>query len=43
MIEEYTWHNGHAGLLRERIDGAGYWSGMRGARPAVSGFPDGRA
>ena len=22
MIEEYAWHNGHADLLRERIDGA---------------------
>jgi len=26
MIEEYSRHNGHADLLRERIDGAvGYW------------------
>jgi len=28
MIEEYSRHNGHADLLRQRIDGAtGYWTG----------------
>jgi uncharacterized damage-inducible protein DinB len=28
MVEEYSRHNGHADLLRERIDGSvGYWTG----------------
>lgn len=27
-VEEYSRHNGHADLLRERIDGSvGYWTG----------------
>ena len=42
MIEEYARHNGHADLLRERVDGvAGHWGVPdRSARLAQAGMPD---
>ena len=42
MIEEYARHNGHADLLRERVDGiAEHWGVPdRSARLAQAGLPD---